>query len=150
MILVAGHWEIGYMTPIQEQYYWAWVLGEFGVSDWLMSPVSGISNYAKQEVNLREYHTTQEMLTSCKEMSRVFFEPKSHNGGYDTVWLSDFKHPEACVYVFGSAHFNPTLAFKREQDVIVTIPTLQNTGRLWANQCVLIALYDRMVKSWQS
>lgn len=149
MVKVAGHWEIGYMTPIQEQYYWAWVLREFNVTEWLMHPVSGISNYAKQTLNLYEYPTLKEMLTSCEGLSRVFFEPKSPKESYDTVWLTDFEHPKDCVYVFGSAHLNPTLAYKRDWDTIVTIPTEQNKGSLWANQCLLLALYDRMVKKCQ-
>lgn len=149
MIKVAGHWEIGYMTPIQEQYYWSYPLRDFQVKDWLMTPVSGIRNQEHLNMDLIEFKDTPSMLSSCGDLKRVFIEPRTKHQTPDTTWLHDYEHPEDCVYVFGSAHFNPTLANVREGDDIVSIKTKQDGGILWSNQCVAMVLYDRMVKSWQ-
>ena len=149
MIKVAGHWELGYMTPIQEQYYWSYPLRDFEIKDWLMTPVSGIQNQEHLNLNLIEYKDTQTMLHSCFELKRVFIEPRTAHQNPDTIWLHEYEHPENCVYVFGSAHFNPTLGHTREGDDVVSIKTKQDNGILWSNQCVALVLYDRMVKSWQ-
>ena len=149
-VKVAGHWEIGYNTPIIEANYWNLVLRDFEVDQWLMSPVSGIRHNEEALITLSEFKDYDEMLTSCAELPRVFFEPRTDHFNPDTIWLHEFEHPENCVYVFGSAHYNPTLQHKREQDVVVSIKTMDDKGVLWSHQCVLLALYDRMVKSWQS
>lgn len=149
MIKVLGHWEIGYMTPIQEQYYWSWVLRDFNVSDWLMTPVSGISHYQETKVNLKEFKDFKSALEKNDSLKRVFLEPRTKHQNPDTTWLHDFEHPEDCIYVFGSAHSNPTLANFREQDEIVSIKTLDDRGVLWANQALAITLYDRMIKLWR-
>lgn len=148
MVKVLGHWEIGYMTPIQEQYYWSWVLREFHIQEWLMVPVSGIRHYQEGHVHLKEFKDFKEALDSCDTLQRVFLEPRTSHQNPETDWLHEFNHPEHCVYVFGSAHFNPALANVREQDSVVSVRTLDNRGSLWANQALAITLYDRMVKSW--
>lgn len=149
MVKIAGHWEIGYMTPIQEQYYWSYPLRDFNVTEWLMTPVSGIKNKEHLNIDLIEFHDTNRMLKHCENLKRVFIEPRTEHQNPDTIWLHDYKHPEDCVYVFGSAHFNPTLANVRPGDDVVSIKTYQDNGILWSNQCVALVLYDRMVKSWQ-
>ena len=149
MIKVAGHWEIGYMTPIQEQYYWSYPIRDFEVSEWLMSPVSGIYNQEHLNLDLIEFKDTKEMLSSCGSLKRVFIEPRTQHQNPDTIWLHEYSHPEDCVYIFGSAHFNPTLGYLRDEDDVVSIKTKKDGGILWSNQCVAMVLYDRMVKSWQ-
>lgn len=149
-VKVAGHWEIGYNTPIIEANYWNLVLRDFEVEEWLMAPVSGICHNEETSIHLKEFKNYDEMLSSCAELPRVFFEPRTKHQNPDTIWMHDFKHPEECVYVFGSAHYNPTLQHKREQDVVVSIKTKDDKGVLWSHQCIALVLYDRMVKSWQS
>ena len=149
MIKVAGHWEIGYMTPIQEQYYWSYPIRDFEVTEWLMTPVSGIHNQEHLNMDLIEFKDTKEMLQSCEDLKRVFIEPRTQHQNPDTIWLHEYSHPEDCVYIFGSAHFNPTLGHAREEDDVVSIKTKKDGGILWSNQCVAMVLYDRMVKSWQ-
>jgi hypothetical protein len=149
MVVVAGHWEIGYNTPIIESNYWDFPIKDFGVIDWMMVPVSGIKNHQNQTVNLQEFNTYGEMLDSRPELPRVFIEPRTKHQNPDTIWLHDFTHPTDCIYIMGSAHYNPTLYHKREGDTVVTIKTEHDRGTLWAHQCVTIVLYDRLVKSWQ-
>lgn len=148
-VIIAGHWEIGYMTPIMEAYFWNLVLRDFEVSEWRMCPVTGILHNEIQTVNLIEYPTYEGIFKEFPDLKRVFVEPKTRHQNTETIWLHDFEHPENCIYVFGSAHFNPALAYKREQDLVVSIKTIQDKGVFWANQCAAIMLYDRMVKSWQ-
>lgn len=148
MAHILGHWEIGYHAPITEQYYWSLALRDFGVADWNMVPVSGIHN-AEAKVRLAEWKSYSDFFDAHPELTRVFIEPRTDHHNPDTVWLHDFDHPEDCVYVFGSAHYNPTLQHCREGDVVVSIKTRDDKGVLWADQCACIVLYDREAKRWQ-
>jgi hypothetical protein len=149
-VIVVGHWEIGYMAPIMESEYWGLVLRDFEVDEWWMTPVSGIKN-PNQEVTLHETTDYDAVFAELDPaLPRIFFEPRTNHQNPDTTWLHEFDHPTECVYVFGSAHYNPTLQHKRENDMVVTIKTKKDKGVLWSDQCVVLALYDRMVKSWQS
>lgn len=148
MVVIAGHWEIGYNSPIIEHYQWALPLRDFGVSEWAMCPVSGIANTEESRLPFREFKDYNEMLGAYSDLPRVFLEPRGpHNK--ETVWLHDFEHPTDALYVFGSAHFNPTLQHVREGDTVVTIKTMEDKGVLWSSQALVITLYDRMVKSWR-
>lgn len=146
MIKIAGHWEIGYMTPIIEGYLWSLLLRDFGVKEWLMFPVSGINNNEQKRVELKEFHTLRDILKECGDLQRVYIEPRTNHYNPETIWLDEFEHPEDCVYIFGSAHFNPTIGNLRDGDKVVSIRTIHNRGVLWANQCVAIVLYDRLMK----
>ena len=148
MIKIAGHWEIDYMVPLVESYFWSWPLRDFEVTEWLMCPVSGIKN-PEQRVNLTEFPDYKTMLGSCENLKRVFLEPRTNHQNPNTIWLHDFEHPKDCVYVFGSNHYNPSLSHKRKQDVAVSIKTVQDKGVIWANQCAFLVLYDRRIKPWR-
>lgn len=142
---VIGHWEIGYMTPIIEAQFWSNVLRDFEVTEWWMNPVSGIRQPQKP-TNLYERNGYREILEEIdSNLPRVFFEPRTKHSNPDTIWLQDFEHPNDCVYVFGSAHYNPT-NHKRKQDFVVSIKTMKDLGALWSNQCLAMVLYDRMIK----
>lgn len=144
-VAVLGHWEIGYMTPIMEANFWNLVIRDFEISEWYMTPVSGIRHNEDQKINLYERDTYDEVFEETKDLKRVFLEPRTLKQP-DTTWLHEFKHPKKCLYVFGSAHYNPTIAHKRDKDVVVSIKTIQDTGVLWSNQCLAIVLYDRLMK----
>jgi hypothetical protein len=146
--MTIGTWEIGYHAPITEQYYWSLPLRDFYISNWNMTPVSGIKS-AEPGVNLTEWVDYDEFFTANPNITRVFIEPRTEHQNPDTTWLHNFEHPEDCVYVFGSAHYNPTLRHCREGDIVVSIKTNDDKGVLWADQALCIVLYDRMVKSWQ-
>ncbi len=148
-VKVAGHWEIGYMTPIMEANFWNLVLRDFEVSEWYMTPVSGVKQNESQKINLIEKDNYADVFAENKNLTRVFIEPRTSHQNPDTTWLHEFEHPKNCLYIFGSAHYNPATSHKRKQDVVVSIKTVQDRGVLWSNQCLLLVLYDRMIKSWQ-
>ena len=148
-VKIAGHWEIGYHAPVTEAYYWNVVLREFQIKDWLMVPVSGIKNNEEREITLTEFSDYDSMLESTGDLTRVFLEPRTNHQNPDTTWLHEFEHPEDCVYIFGSAHYNPTIGYKRPEDHVVTIKTRIDHGLPWSNQCLAIVLYDRMIKECQ-
>ena len=98
---------------------------------------------------LTEWESYQKYFEDNLDKRRVFVEPRSDQTP-DTIWLHDYEHPnEPCVYVFGSAHYNPTIAHRRDGDDIVSIKSIQDKGVLWADQALTVILYDRMIKSWQ-
>jgi hypothetical protein len=146
MITIAGHWEIGYNTPMIEAYQWRFPLFEWGVDKWLMCPVSGIKT-VDGKLNLQEFPDYEKMLESCPGLVRIFVEPRTKHQNPETIWLDDFEHPNDVVYVFGSAHMNPTLGFKREQDSVVSIKTKIDSGGLWPSQCLCLVLDDRRRKN---
>lgn len=41
-IKVGGVWELNWNAPLQESWLWTFVLREFGITDWHMTPVTGI------------------------------------------------------------------------------------------------------------
>lgn len=132
------------MVPMTEAPLWSLPLRDFGVSEWRMVPISGIKN-REQKVPLKEYPSYEAALEGL-EGTRVFFEPRTSHQNPDTIWLHDFEHPEDAVYIFGSAHYNPTLFHKRPDDVIVSIKTIQDKGVLWSHQAAVVALYDRCIR----
>ena len=148
MIEVLGTWDIGYHAPITEQYYWALALRDFKVDKWHMAPVSGI-NLAEPAVDLTEWKTYEDFFAVNQSQTRVFIEPRTAHQNPDTTWLHEFNHPSDCIYIFGSAHYNPTMQHCREQDTVVSIKTNDDKGVLWADQAMCITLYDRMTKSWR-
>ena len=140
MLAVLAHWEWRDMVPMTEFPLWSLPLRDFGIVDWRMVPVSGIRN-RQRKVPLREFPTYDAALDGC-ELQRVFIEPRSHEVK-ETVWLHDFEHPEDCIYIFGSAHYNPAVMHRRDGDDVVSIKTVQDKGVLWSHQAAVIALYDR-------
>ena len=148
MIKILGNWEIGYHAPITERYYWSHPIRDFGANEWHMTPISGVQK-CDQQVKLFEWKDYESFFKEHPDLMRVFIEPRTERFNPNTVWLHEFEHPDDCVYVFGSAHYNPTTQHHREEDVVVSIKTKQDSGVLWADQAMCLVLYDRMVKSWQ-
>jgi hypothetical protein len=145
MIAVIGHWEIGYNSPIIEAYQWQFPIMEWEVDKWFMCPVSGIK-VKDPKLKLVEFKDYESMLDDCSELIRVFLEPRTKHQNSKTIWLDNFKHPENVAYIFGSAHMNPTLKYKRKQDKVVSIKTKINSGGLWPSQCLCLVLDDRRRK----
>lgn len=139
---MAGNWETGWNAPITEQYLWSFPIRDFEIDHWRMMPVSGIKN-KEREVDLVEFHTQGELLDT--PLPRIFLEPRIGKLNQDSTWLSEFEHPESCMYVFGSAHKDFT-SLKRDGDTVVSIDTVQDKGVLWSPQCLAVVLYDRLVK----
>jgi len=141
MTAVLAHWEWRDMVPMTEAPLWNLPLRDFGIVDWRMVPVSGIRN-SERKVPLREFPSYEAAL-EVDGLRRVFIEPRSTHETPETVWLHDFEHPKECVYIFGSAHYNPAVMHRREGDDVVSIKTVQDKGVLWSHQAAVIALYDR-------
>lgn len=144
MVAVLAHWEWRDMVPLTEAPLWTLPLRDFGVEDWRMVPISGIKD-PEPKVHLQEFASYEEALAGDTR-PRVFLEPRTGHHNPDTTWLHAFEHPKDCIYIFGSAHYNPTLFHRRPGDVVVSIKTAQDRGVLWSHQVAAIALYDR----WQS
>lgn len=145
-VKVLAAWDLSYHAPITEQYYWGFPLRDFGVSEWHMTPVSGIRN-KEHQVELIEWPDYDSFFEANPSLARVFLEPRTKHQNPDTIWLHEFTHPEDCVYVFGSAHYNPTLRHAREEDAVVTVKTALDNGVMWGHQAMCLALYDRMMKA---
>ena len=150
MVHVLGHWELNYHAPVTEQFYYSFMLRDFGVKNWHMIPLSGIRNNEENHVLLLEWASYDEFFKAFPDLPRVFLEPRTERFNPETTWLHEFEHPEDCVYITGSAHYTPSIAHKREEDTVVSVKTAIDNGVLWGEQALAITLYDRMVKSWQS
>lgn len=148
MVKILGNWELGYHAPITERYYWSHPIRDFGTAEWHMAPMSGVKK-CDQKVELVEWEDYEKFFDAHPDLTRIFLEPRTERFNPNTVWLHEFTHPEDCVYVFGSAHRNPTVQYCREKDIVVSIKTEEDSGVLWADQAMCLVLYDRMVKSWQ-
>lgn len=143
-VKVAGIWELNWNSPLTESWLWTFVLREFDITDWHMTPVTGIHhNESHTDMSLTEHDTCLGMVDYLAEddsYTRVFIDEKG-----DTC-LTEFQHPEKAIYFFGCAGRAPT-AHRREGDVVVSIPTLMSQSVLWPHQCLLTVLHDRYVKS---
>ena len=138
------------MAPVMEAHQWNLALRDYGVSSWCMTPVSGVMHLEESRVKLTEFHSYDDLLESCGDLHRVFIEPRTAHQNPTTTWLHEFEHPDDCVYCFGSAHLNPTLGrFRPFVDDVVSIKSVLDDGVPWATQCLMVVLYDRLVKSWQ-
>lgn len=141
-IKVAGLWELSWNTPLTESWLWSFPLREFGVTDWAMSPVTGIIHNEKWSgMSLIEYNSVEEMVNEFPQgFTRVFVDEK----GEET--LDTFKHPDNAAYFFGKAGETP-MQFKKEGDMSVRLITVNNTGVMWPHQCLVTVLHDRLMKS---
>lgn len=137
MIKVAGAWELGYSTPLVEFDHWAFMLRDFGVAEWYMSPVSGINK------KVTELKDILESIDLNPNLTPVFVD----EDGQDL--LPDFEHPENALYLLGKASYSPWVASNRV-GLSVRIPTQAvnpSKGLLWPHQAIAITLYDRLLKS---
>lgn len=137
IVKIAGFWELGWNTPIKEIELWEFLLREFGVETFYMTPITGIrSSFVQERASL------EEILEENKDFKIVFCDERAE------ISLVDFKHPSKALYVFGKANFSPLLVYKKEKDLAVKIDTVENKGLLWPHQAASIILYDRFLK-WQ-
>ena len=134
-IIIAGHWDLGWNTPIMEIDLWKFPLQDFGVSELYMCPISGIQGKVKERKNI------EEVFEENSDHTVIFCDERANTS------LINFQHPEKALYVFGKANFSPFLSLKREQDLSIKIDTKENKGLLWGHQAVSIILYDRLLKS---
>ena len=142
-VKVAGIWELNWNTPLCESHLWTFPLREFGIMDWAMCPVTGIThNESHSKMCLTEYETVSEMVEYFSEDHvRVFVDEKGE------TTLDEFEHPENAIYFFGNAGRAPT-DYKREGDLSVRLQTVANNGVMWPHQILVAVMYDRQTK-WQ-
>lgn len=137
-VKIAGHWELGWNTPIKEIELWGFPLRDFGVNpmtDFFMCPVTGIQG------KVQERKTLDEILEENSDSTAIFCDERAQ------TTLSDFAHPENALYIFGRSNYSPFLALKREQDLSLKVETVREKGGLlWGHQAMSIILYDRMMK----
>jgi hypothetical protein len=132
-VTVAGLWEFGYSTPIQELDLWQYPLREYGVTDFVMAPVSGIrSDFVTEVADLGEWLAQQDRPV-------VFVDEKGE------VDLVEFDHPEDVIYVFGKASTSAFAAYGKGRPS-VRIDTPGKTGMLWPHQVAVLVLHDRGAK----
>ena len=135
MINVVGTWELGYNTHITEFDAWAFPLRDFGVDEFIMTPVSGID----RKKFFKEAKDIPTVIAENPDLVPVFLDEEG------TTLLSDFEHPENVLYVLGKASYSPWRSCG-SNGISVKIPTIQQGGLLWPHQAICIALYDRMMK----
>jgi hypothetical protein len=138
VIATAGVWELTWSTPIVEADLWRYVLQNYGVAHWFMSPISGIANkYVEERPGLPD------VLNELRgELSVVFVDECGETR------LPDFEHPRDALYVFGKANYSPALGLRENGEPVVAIPSFtvgKNNGLLWPHQAAAIVLYDRLV-----
>ena len=146
-VKIAGIWELNWNVPITESWMWTFVLREFGITDWHMTPVSGIRhNESHTGLDLIEHDRCDDMVAEVSKdetYTRVFVDETG------AIPLNEFEHPEKAIYFFGCAGRAPT-DHKDSTDLVVSIPTQENHGVLWPHQCLLTILYDRYIKSLEN
>lgn len=149
LIRVAGAWELSWNTPIKEAELWNLVLRDFAIKDWFMWPVSGIRHNEENVVHLHERHDFKQILAENQDLVHVYIEPHNPVFPHNGIDLREFEHPKDVLYIFGSVGFNPIIGNKQEQDLSVTLPTIENAGVPWPHQILLGILYDRLTKGWK-
>ena len=132
MIKVAGCWELGYNTPIMEYDLWHFPLRDFGVDEFIMTPVSGIDR------EVTEYKLIQDAIDANPILIPVFVDEKG------STELRDFEHPKDALYILGNAGNTQY----KNTGISLKVKTVANDALLWPHQAICIVLYDRMQK-WQ-
>lgn len=121
---------------MMEMRYWELLTREFKVEKLHMSPISGIKNKWVEETK-----GIQESLDKYPDLQVVHVCEEG-----DTP-LSEFKHPEKAVYIFGKGNYSPFNNMKKDSDLSVRIEVPAKKGLLLAPVCAGIILHDRFVKN---
>lgn len=135
MIKIAGIWEQGWTTPIMEMDLWRFMLKEFAIDEFIMTPISGIADdYVVEALNL------EQVIFNNSDFTVV------HVDAAADVSLEDFVHPKNGLYLFGTANHN-TAFCEEAGHMKVKIPTAVNQAGFWPHQAAVIILYDRFLKN---
>lgn len=135
MVVVAAIWEDGWNTPIKEFDLWYYPLQDFGVDEYVMTPVSGILTK-----KVKEFHTVEEILEKYKELPIILCDINGEQN------LEEFKHPKDALYFFGRSSRSIVSSHGAGHQSL-KIVTPNNKGTLWGHQAASIILYDRFLKS---
>lgn len=135
MIKVVGAWEVGWSTPWMEYDLWHFTMRDFGVDEWIMTPVTGI---VKQ--NIVEAADIDKVVADNPTLAPVYLD---ENGETD---LTVFTHPANALYILGKASYSPWVGAGSPAGKSVRIVTPLQAGLLWPHQAIGIVLYDRISK----
>jgi hypothetical protein len=130
-----GIWEKGWNIPIQEFDLWRMVMREYEVDEWIMTPVSGIV-----ATKIKEAPDVQSVIDANPTLTPIYIDEGS--GGT----LSEFVHPENCLYIFGRTSLSVWRMAGKPENCIKFI-TPANKALLWAHQSAVVVLHDRFLKS---
>jgi hypothetical protein len=131
LVKVAGIWERGWMAPITEFDLWAFPLRDFGVDEWIMTPVSGIAE------KVTEFKNMGAVIEANSDLIPVYVDEKGETP------LSQFEHPDNALYILGKAGRS-----EFRKGISVKIETKEDSGLLWPHQAICVVLYDRKSKAW--
>lgn len=134
MIRVIGTWDIGWNSPIMEHRQWEYIMREFDVDEFIMSPKTGVESPRVTEVSQITEH-----LKEVTDSTIVYVDEDG------LIELPDFEHPKDVTYVFGKSGLSPWRAMGQPVPS-VKIPTVNNIGGFWPHQALAIILYDRFLK----
>jgi len=133
MIKIVGLWELAWSTPIMEYDLYESIMIDYGVDEWIMSPISGIDRPRVKEIpDIMEF-------IKHEDQALVFVDEKGETD------LADLVHPKNATYILGKTTLSPWIANKR-QGTSVRIPTPVQVGGFWGHQAIGIVLYDRLMK----
>lgn len=132
-VAVAGLWELGHNVPLQEAPLWALPLRDFGVTQWHMTPTTGISSQP-----LLEWHDAEDMVAKLRQAYPLVFVTEDADQE-----LGDFVHPRDACYVFGKANWSPFASLCQPGDLAVRLDTRQGKGLLWPHQALVAVLWHR-------
>ena len=132
-VAIAGLWELGWTTPIMEADIWRFLLRDFAVDAWIMSPISGIA-----AGDVREFPDIESVLDEL----RGYYVPVFVDEEADDE-LATFEHPENALYIFGKANGSPFRESRTAIDRAVKIRTPAGAGLLWPHHAAAIVLYHR-------
>ena len=138
---VAGLWELGWNTPLQEHDLWVFPLRDYGAAAWSMAPVTGIRSEMVHEVN---------ELGAALEAERELGRTIVHVDENGSETLDEFQHPLRACYVFGKASLSSMRAYGGAGDRSVRIVTPHQLALLWPHQAMVLVLNDRSRKAWPS
>ena len=137
-VKVAGFWERGWDTPWQEFNWWIYPIKEFGVTEFSMSPVTGI---AKSTVTEFSDLATVIADADAAGLTCVYLDEAA------TDDLPDFVHPVNAQYIVGRTGYSPySTNFRPGTDLAIKIPSVTNSGGFWGHQAATMILYDRYIK----
>ena len=128
-VRVVGLWEFGWFAPITEQNLWQFPLREFGVTEWIMCPETGLPGVVQ----------AADVTDALDDRPAVFLD---ENGEFP---LDEFDHPDDVTYVFGKSG-RSVLSAMRPDDVSVRVSTPTGQGMMWAHQTLVVVLHDREAK----
>ena len=131
-VKVVGAWEVGWSTPWLEYDLWHFTMRDFGVDEWIMTPVTGIV-----KKNIVEAADISAVVETNPTLAPVYVD---ENGDIDLV---DFVHPTDALYILGKASYSPWVGAGSPANSSVKIVTPLQAGLLWPHQAIGIVLYDR-------